>query len=113
MPIGGGLAFLKYASVGSTKTDFNNVSDYIGVIECANTTAAAAYLQIFWKAASAVTLGTTVADAVIALPASGGAVISFPDQGWKTMGSAWSMAGTTTATGNTEALINVSVWRKL
>lgn len=112
MPIGGGLAFMKYAQVGSSKTDFSNVTTYIGVLEASNTTAAKAYLQIFWKAAADVTLGTTVADAVIGLPASGGVVIAFPDQGWRT-NTVWCVAGTTSATNSTEALIDVSVWRKL
>ena len=113
MAMGGALAFFKFARIGATKTDMSNLPTYVGEIVAANTTAAEAFIQVFWLAAASVTLGTTVADAVIPVPGSGGVVISFMDQGWKTMGTAWCMAGTTTATGSTEALIDVSVWRKL
>lgn len=108
----GSVSHLISAEVGSSKTDMSNQPTYVAVLELMNTTAAAAYLQIFWKAASAVTLGTTVADVVIGLPASGGAVLEFPGEGWKTGGTAWSVAGTTTRTGNTQALISVTCWKK-
>ena len=95
-----------------TNVDANNPS-YVSVMELANTTAAIAYLQVFWKAAGSVTLGTTVPDVVIGLPASGGAVLHFEDEGWKTRGTAWSIAGTTTRGGLTGAAISVTIWRKL
>lgn len=44
-----------------------------------NNTGAPAYMQVFYKAAADVTLGTTTADAVITIPASSGIAI---DAGW-------------------------------
>ena len=84
----------------------------IAIAELANTTAAIAYLQVFWKAAADVTLGTTAPDVVIGLPASGGAVLHFEGEGWHTGGTAWSFAGTTTRTGSTQALVDVAIWEK-
>lgn len=76
-----------------------------------NTTAAAAYLQMFNRSAASVTLGTTAPDHVIPVLASGGAVISF-GEGWRFPGggvlnTALSIAGTTTRTGSTGAAIDV------
>jgi hypothetical protein len=91
---------------GSTvKTD-------IAMIEIGNTTAAVAYVQFFWAAAADVTLGTTVPNAVIIVPASGGVVLPF-NTGWQTGGTAWSMASTTTATGSTNAAQFITIWRNL
>lgn len=112
MPSRGCLVHHKSAEVGGTVLDFSNQPTYVGSIEFANTTAALAYVQIFWKAAASVTLGTTVADVVIGLPASGGMALSFPDEGWRTQGTDWSMAVTTTRTGLTAALTSVTVWKK-
>lgn len=84
----------------------------IALIEVGNTTAAIAYIQIFWAAAADVNLGTTAANAVIPVPASGGVVLPFEDSGWKTGGTAWSFASTTTATGSTGAATFITVWRK-
>lgn len=108
----GAVDHFKSAQVGSTVVAGSNVPTYIGTMELANTTAAMAYLQIFWAASGDVVLGTTVPDVVIPLPASGGAVLNFEGEGWKTHGTAWSMAGTTTRTGNTQALIDVVIWKK-
>lgn len=71
-----------------------------------NTTAAVAYLQIFYKAAASVTLGTTVPDAVIPIPASGGIGV---DTGWHINSGAAgvSIAATTTRTGLTGATCDV------
>lgn len=82
----------------------------IALIEVGNTTAAIAYIQIFWLAAGDVTLGTTAANVTFAVPASGGVVLSF-NVGWQTGGTAWSMASTTTATGSTGAAQYITVWR--
>lgn len=113
MPMNGALKFHKFLQFSDTVTTIDNVPTYIGVLVATNTTAAAAYIQIFYKASGSVTLGTTVADAVIPLPASGGVSIPFPDCGWLTSGTSWSVAGTTTATGSTAAICNLSIWRKL
>lgn len=84
----------------------------IGLIEVANTTAAIAYIQIFWLAAASVTLGTTAPNFVIPVPASGGVVLPF-DGAWTTGGGgAWSLASTTTATGSTNAAQYINIWRR-
>lgn len=109
----GDIAHLKSAQVGSTPVLMSDQVSYVGLMELANTTAAIAYVQIFWKAVADVTLGTTVPDVVIALPASGGCVLPFEGEGWRTAGNGpWCLAGTTTRTGNTEALVSVTIWRK-
>jgi hypothetical protein len=92
--------------VGST------VQTTIGLIEIANTTAAIAYVQFFWLAAASVTLGTTVPNFVIPVPASGGVVLPF-DGSWLTGGTAWSYASTTTATGNSAAAQYINIWRRM
>ena len=89
----------------------SDVPTDIAMIEVGNTTAAIAYIQIFWLAAGSVTLGTTAPNAVIPVPASGGVVLPF-DGGWKTGGTAWSMASTTTATGSTNAAQFITIWRR-
>jgi len=99
--------------VGTTVIDVDSVNPNnairIGAIAMLNTTAGNAYLQIFKTAAVNVTLGTTVPDDVIGLPASGG--ISFPvmSGGWYPGGAGFSIAGTTTRTGSTVALIDVFI----
>lgn len=106
------VTHFKSVEAGGTVLVGDNVPTYIATLEFANTTAAMAYVQIFWKAASDVTLGTTVPDVVIGLPASGGAVLHFEGEGWRTMGTAWSFAATTTRTGLTAALTSVTIWKK-
>jgi hypothetical protein len=76
-----------------------------------NTVAAASYLQIFFKPAASVTLGTTVPDFVIRLQTSESlAPMMWPVPLQKDGGSntGLSIAGTTTPTGNTGAAISVS-----
>ena len=115
MPSQGRVYHHLSAQVGSTYVSGNaggtGPTD-ITLMELSNTTAAIAYLQIFWLATGAVTLGTTVPDVVIGLPANGGAVLKFEGEGWHTGGTAWGMCGTTTRTGLTQALIDVTIWRK-
>ena len=115
MPSQGRVYHHLSAQIGSTVTSGNaggtGPTD-ISIMELSNTTAAIAYLQIFWVLAGSVTLGTTVPDVVIGLPANGGAVLKFEGEGWHTGGTSWSMAGTTTRTGLTQALIDVTIWRK-
>lgn len=73
-----------------------------------NTTAAVAYLQVFYKAAASVTLGTTVPDAVIPIPANSGVAV---DSGWHINSGAAgvSLAATTTRTGLTGATCDVFI----
>ena len=76
-----------------------------------NDTAALSYAQVFYKLAAEVTLGTTVADVVIPLTASGGATMQFSDKGWRTRGTGLSIAHTTTPTGLTSAAGFATFWR--
>lgn len=108
----GAVDHLISAEVAGTAVAMSNVPTYIATLELANTTAAMAYVQIFWLASGSVTPGTTVPNVVIGLPASGGAVLQFGDEGWKTLGTAWSMIATTTRTGSTGAAVSVTVWKK-
>lgn len=77
-----------------------------------NTTAATAYLQIFFKKSTEVTLGTTVADLVIRLKSNAGSGdirdIAFDDGVGKPGGTGLSIAGTTTPTNSTGAAISVA-----
>ena len=108
----GAVDHLISAEVAGTAVAMSNVPTYIDTIELMNTTAAVAYLQVFWVASGSVTPGTTVPDVVIGLPASGGAVLHFEGEGWKTRGTAWSAIATTTRTGSTGAAVSVTVWKK-
>jgi hypothetical protein len=75
-----------------------------------NTTAAAAYLQVFDVPAASVVLGTTVPKFVVPLGAS---EIMSPESFEPPIqftGTGLSIAGTTTAGGNTGAQIKVSAW---
>lgn len=75
-----------------------------------NTTAAAAFLQVFFKPAASVTLGTTAPDYVVHLGANESQTINFPSEGLGlAAGTGISIAGTTTATGSTGAAISTSL----
>ena len=106
------LAHHTSLAISNTVTTISDSPTEIGMIEVGNTTAAVAYIQIFWLASGSVTLGTTVANATLIVPASGGIVLPF-DGGWKTGGTAWSIASTTTATGNTAAAQYITIWRRV
>ena len=103
--------FLSVAVTG-TAAAVSNLPAYIGLMEVFNNTAAIAYLQIFWKAVGSVTPGTTVPDVVIPLPASGGVVLPFPGEGWRTRGTDWSICSTTTRTGAISAATDLVIWKK-
>lgn len=80
------------------------------MIHAINTTASAAYLQIFDAAtAAAVTVGTTVPTIVVTLAASASADVHVPDGGI-IFENGIVVAGTTTATGNTGAAVHARVW---
>lgn len=105
-------------AVGGTVLNVPASSHRIWAMSLVNTTAAAAYLQIFNQPASGVTLGTTVPTWVIRLNASAAMTISFPDAvalgtlpstGVPAVESNISIAGTTTPGGLTAAIISVSM----
>lgn len=80
-------------------------------LSLSNATAATAYLQVFFKAATAVTLGTTTPDFTVRLKTNAGAGdqrdIGFPGGLGVAATTGLSCAGTTTATGSTGAAISV------
>lgn len=94
-------------AVAGTVVDIKaNAAGRIDALDLVNTTAAAAYLQIFNTKAANVTLGTTPATHVIRLTANQSKTLTFP-QGLKLGGDGVSIAGTTTAGGTTGAAISV------
>lgn len=97
------------AQVNATKAEVSATSGTILMaMALLNTTSAVAYLQMFFKPASEVTVGTTAPDHVIPLPASGG--ISWPLLGgWYLPGAGLTIAGTTSRSGSTNAAIDVSL----
>lgn len=97
------------ASVTGTKAQVSATPLSIGAYQLLNNAAAITYLQVFYKLAADVTVGTTTADVVIPLPASGGATLFF-DKGWLTRGPL-TLAATTTRTGSTTATVDVVLWR--
>lgn len=111
--MGGGTGMfdtLFSAAVTGTKVQVSAVPVDIGAYHMLNNAAAITYVQVFYKLAADVTVGTTVADAVIPLPVSGGATINFSGQGWRTRGPL-TLASTTTRTGNTTATTDVLIFK--
>lgn len=98
------------ASVTGTKAQVSAVPCAIGAYHLLNNAAAITYLQVFYKLAADVTVGTTVPDAVIPLPVSGGATLNFEGKGWLTRGPL-TLAATTTRTGSTTATVDVTLWK--
>lgn len=95
------------AQVSDTVTDVDGTAPVaVKTLVVANTTVAAAYLQIFGKAASDVTLGTTVPNHVIPILGTGGIALNF-GEGWFVGGTAMSVACTTTRTGSTAAAMDI------
>lgn len=98
------------ASVTGTKAQVSAVPVDIGAYHMLNNAAAISYVQVFYKLAADVTVGTTAPDVVIPLPTSGGATLNFEGMGWRTRG-ALTLAATTTRTGSTTATVDVTLWR--
>lgn len=81
----------------------------IGALNLFNNNAAVAWLQIFLKPASGVTLGTTAPDLSIPLPASAALTWSFGSEGWNLGGTGLSIAATTTRNGLTGGSIAYNI----
>lgn len=96
------------AQVGGTKASVHDNGSALYGISLLNETAAVAYLQVFKRVASAVTVGTTTPDLALGLPANGGLTLSFP-HGFIVGGDGLTVAGTTTRTGSTGANISVNL----
>ncbi len=107
---GTGLYDSLFNAAVTTAVQVSAVPVDIGAYHILNTTAAIAYIQVFYALAASVTLGTTVANFVIALPASGGATINFDGKGWRTRGPL-TIASTTSPTNNTTASSYVALWK--
>jgi hypothetical protein len=98
------------AAVTGTKAEVSAVPVDIGGYHILNNAAAISYVQVFYKLAADVTVGTTAPDFVIPLPASGGATINFAGKGWRTRGPL-TLACTTTRTGSSTATADVCLWK--
>jgi hypothetical protein len=95
-------------SVGSTVRAVSSNPAHIVGLKIVNTTGAAAYLQVFAKPATSVTLGSDTPDFCIPLVADESIFLPMP--GVLPSGSTGlSIAGTTTATGSTAAVLKVTV----
>lgn len=104
---GGASPYFFDAVTGTVKDVKASAAGQLYHLKLVNTTAAAAYLQIFNAKASSVTLGTTVATWTLRLAANESVNIPFATP-LALGGSGISIAGTTTATGSTGAAISVS-----
>ena len=106
----GGMATTSYqnSSVAGTVQQVKATQAQLQCLSLLNTTAAVAYLQIFYLPSASVTLGTTVPNYFVGMAASQGTSFCFPAPVGGS-GSGLSLAGTTTAGGLTGAAIAVSV----
>jgi hypothetical protein len=97
-------------SVGSTVRQISPNQALIYGLKVVNTTAAAAYLQIFGKPSTSVALGTDTPDVVIPLAASESLYIPLPLPIKISDASGLSVAGTTTAMGSSAAILKVTAF---
>ena len=84
-------------------------SKFIRYIYLKNTTAAIAYLQVFWLPGASVTLGSTVPPQQFGLAPSESKMLVFPGKGLKIQGSGLTLGGTTLRSGSTGAQIDVNI----
>ncbi|MEM4413044.1 MAG: hypothetical protein QXD59_02080 [Candidatus Caldarchaeum sp.] len=96
-----------FANVGSTPIEVSGVGCHIVCIELTNPGASLAYLQVFNRRASGVTLGTTAPDFVASAVAGGNKTVTFPVPARFKNGV--TIACTTTPTGSTAAPMHVSL----
>ena len=94
------------SSVTTVEDVWTNGPITIHTLIILNTTAATAYIQMFATSSTHVSLGNTVADKVIPLPASSGIAVNVGD-GWFLGGNGLSLGATTTRTGSTTAACDV------
>ncbi len=81
----------------------------VGALTLHNNNAAVNWLQIFFSPASAVTLGTTVPDLSIPLPASSAMTWSFGGEGWRIGRTGLCVAATTLAANATAGSITYNI----
>lgn len=107
MPAGLQIPF--NASVGATKTAVAAAPATLDNFIIVNNTGALAYVQIFNALAANVTVGVTVPDWVIPIPANGGALMPETARGTRhSVGI--TIACTTTRTGAAGATCDVVLW---
>lgn len=94
-------------AVAGTVQQIKSTAGNIYFLNLLNTTAAAAYLQIFFLPSASVTVGTTTPNWTIRLAANERQIIHLLIPTGST-GTGLSVAGTTTATGSTGAAVSVS-----
>lgn len=115
-----GVSLIASDAVGSAQSFYNDaVTTAVQVkasrgqvygLKLINTTAAAAYLQVFFKPAAQVVLGTTVPDLVVPLAANESVVWPMDTPaGLGGTGTGITIAGTTTPGGLTGAALKVSM----
>lgn len=100
----GTLPYFNDAVAGTKQTVKDAPAKLFG-LKLVNTTAAAAYLQVFDKLAANVTVGTTTPTFCVRLAANESISIQFPDPVDFQLGL--TVAGCTTATGLTGAAVSV------
>ena len=74
---GGALPFTVAAALSNTKTQIKATAGQLYSLDLTNTVATATFVEIFFLPAASVTIGTTVADMHVYLPASGSKSIAF------------------------------------
>lgn len=95
-------------AVAATAVAVKGSFGFITALKYNNTTAAVAYLQIFFKPSASVTVGTTVPDLSIRMAANeSSAWIVLPSGLGTTAGTGITLAGTTTAGGAVAAALSV------
>jgi len=97
-------------AVGGTVQQISPNQALIYSMKLVNTTGSTAYLQIFGKPSADVTLGSTVADAMIRLAANESLVVPMPIPLKISDATGLSVAGTTTPTGASAATISVTAF---
>lgn len=114
----GGTSLVASDAVGSAQSFYSDAVTTVQQVKASrgqiynlkviNTTAAAAYLQVFFKPAAAVVLGTTAPDMVVPLAASESTVVPMDiPAGIGGAGTGISIAGTTTPGGAVGAALKV------
>jgi hypothetical protein len=99
------------AAVAATKVTVTASQCLLHGLVVVNQTAAEAFLQIFDALAANVTVGTTVPDYVIPIPASGGVVIPLSSVGFEHL-IGIVIAGCTSPTNNVGAACDVTLFVK-
>lgn len=104
--VGGATPFFN-DSVSSASVQIKATGAQLCALNVVNTTGATAYLQVFGKPAATVSVGTTPPDWVLRIPGTGSIALDFSTPMFISSGTGLSVAGTTTSTGSTPAILSV------